>query len=291
MKHIIFSLYLTMGSLCPIAQVIPFATNEDGNIVIKGNINDTVPANFIFDTGGGLNVVSNKFFKKIKNSAIFQHYYSGFRHDGDRLDFEMYLLPSITIGNYKMQNVVLGVTSVLDDWSMDGIISLVSFENIPITIDYVQKQLRIETKSSLRKIETTAQVLPIKLHQFDHFSLDIFIPVCIDGRIKLDLEFDTGSSPGDIIINNRFLQALGIDTSKTKNATRLTPFSKKLLREYVATIDAVQYCGLQNRSLKKTRVDFKENIIYDGIIGAGYFIEIPFTIDIAKKRILVNQVR
>lgn len=31
--------------------------------------------------------------------------------------------------------------------------------------------------------------------------------------------------------------------------------------------------------------------IYDGIIGAEYFIEIPFTIDIAKKRILVEQVR
>jgi hypothetical protein len=165
----------------------------------------------------------------------------------------------------------------------------VNFEKVPITIDYLQKQLRIETKSSIKEIARAAQSLPIKLHQFGDLTLDIFVPVCVNGKIKLDMELDTGSEPNDILINSKFLQTLGVDTSKTKNSIQITPFSKKLFKRFVAIIDSVQFCGLQNEPLKNVRVDFKEDIIYEGLIGAGYFKEFPFTIDIANKRILVKR--
>lgn len=270
-----------------LCTMIDFTTNEEGNIVLNGYLNDTVPARFIFDTGGGLNVISNKSFQRLKGTAVFQHYYTGFRHDGDRLDLEVYKIPSLRVGGHKIKNALVGVTNVLDEWDMDGIVSLINFKTVPITIDYKQKQLRIETKSSATQIAKKAKSLPIKLHQFDDVSLDIFVAVCINGN-SLDMEFDTGSLMEDILVNSKFISALGIDTSKTKNSDFITPFTRQSFRRYVATIDSVQYCGLQHEPLRKVRIDFKENMIYEGIIGASYFEDLPFTIDIANKRILVQ---
>jgi len=280
-----FCLAITISSL---AQVIPFTTNEEGNIVVTGKINDTVPIKLIFDTGGGLNIISNKFFQKIKSTAVFQHCYTGFRHDGDRIDLEIYKVPSLAIGSYKMRDALVGVTTILDEWNMDGIISLINFEKTPITIDYRQKKLNIETSSQVKEIAKTAQSLAIKLHQFANISLDIFVAVCINGKQSLDMEFDTGSLPEDILVNNKFMNTLGIDTLKTRNSTFITPFTRGSFRRYVAIIDSVQYCGLKKNSLKNIRVDFKENMIYEGVIGAGCFQNIPFTIDIPNKRILVQ---
>ena len=286
MKTAALCLCLTT-TISSFAQVIHFTTNQEGNIVVKGDLNDTVQARFIFDTGGGLNVISDKFFQRIKGTAIFEHYYTGFRHDGDRLDLKVYKIPSLSVGSYKIKNALFGVTSVLDEWNMDGIVSLINFKTVPLTIDYKQKQLRIETRSSATQIAKTAQSMPIKIHQFEDVSLDIFVAVCINGN-SLDMEFDTGSLMEDILVNSKFISSLGIDTSKTKNSDFITPFTRQSFRRYVATIDSVHYCGLQHEPLRKVRIDFKENMIYEGIIGAGYFYDLPFTIDIANKRILVQ---
>lgn len=288
MKHSLLLLFIIASSTC-VAQVIPFSTNDEGYIIVSAKFNDSVDAKLVFDTGGGINVVSNNFFQKIKRGAQFQHYYTGFRHDGDRIDVEVYQVPSLNIGSFELKNVMVGVTAILDGWNMDGIISLINFEKTPVTVDYNKKKLIIETPTSLHKKARSAQTLPIKLHQFGNLSLDIFVPVCINGSTSLDMEFDTGSLPEDVIVNSKFLDVLRIDTSKTRNETIFTPFTSTSLRRYITTIDSVQYCSLIYPSLKNIRVDFKQNLIYDGIIGAGYFRELSFTIDIPNKRILVKR--
>jgi hypothetical protein len=283
-----FTILLCFLSTACFAQVIQFKLNEDSNIVVSGNFNDTLQANFVFDTGGGLNVISNKFFQKIKNTAVFQHYFTGFRHDGDRIDLEIYRFPSLSIGNYKIQNVQVGVTDLLDQWNMDGIVSLVNFAKQPITIDYCKRYLKIEPPNSIKTITKSSRQIPIKLHRFNDISLDIFVTVCIRGK-KLDLEFDTGSSPGDILINSKFLSQLGIDTTKTRNDNLFTPFSRRQFRRFVATIDTVNYCDLPFEPMRNIRVDFKQGLIFDGIIGAGYFKDRVITIDIASQKIWVKE--
>jgi hypothetical protein len=286
MKAIILvSCFLSTASF---AQVIPFTLNEDSNIVVKGKFNDSLQANLIFDTGGGLNVISNKFFQKLKNTAEFQHYFTGFRHDGDRIDFEIYKLPSLSIGNFKIKNVLVGVTELLDQWNMDGLVSLVNFSKQPITIDYRRLELKIESPASIKTIRKSSRQIPIKLHSFADISLDIFVTVCINGE-QLDMEFDTGSYPADILISSNFLRKLNIDTTQTRNENLVTPFSRKQIRRYVATIDSLGYCGLPYLLSRSVRADFKQGLIYDGIIGAGYFINKVITIDIASQKIWVSE--
>ena len=269
------------------AQVIPFSENEDGNIIIISKFNDSIQANMIFDTGGGLNVISNRFFQKIKNSAVFQHYFTGFRHDGDRIDFEIYKIPALSVGNFKLKNVLVGVTSLLDQWNMDGVISLINFTEQPITIDFDKRELRIETSASMKSIKATNQSIQIKVHRFEDISLDIFAPVCIRGE-KLDMEFDTGSLPDDILINSKFLNRLDIDTTLTRNENCYTPFSRQQFRQYIAKIDSINFCDLRYEPIKNVRVEFKQGLIYDGIIGAGYFKKLPITFDISAQKMWVK---
>ena len=285
MKQLVFALCVVSNAIS--AQVIPFSVNDEGNIIVKSGFNDSVAANLVFDTGGGLNVISEKFFQKIKNSAIFQHYFTGFRHDGDRIDFEVYKIPSLSIGSYKMRNVLVGVTKLLDEWTLDGVVSLINFEKQPITIDYAKRILQIESAASMKTIRANSHSVSIKAHRFTNISLDIFVPICIKNE-KLDLEFDTGSMPDDIVINSNFLSRLGIDTASTRNENRQTPFSGRQFRQYVAMIDSVNYCDLQTGPMRNTRVDFKQGLIYDGIIGTGYFKNLPITIDIPVQKIWVK---
>jgi hypothetical protein len=244
---------------------------------------------FLLDTGGGLTVLSNKVFQRFKSTMKNAGFFTGFRHNGERLDIELFSLPSISIGHHKVSNVKSGVYAPLDDYGIDGIISAKEFENQPFTINYQNNTVTIEDKSSLAVIESSAESIPITLHSQMDISLDIFVPLCLNDSIKIQAEFDTGSGHNLFLINPYFMNKLGIDSSSVSKGTEPVANTNRTLNLYFVMLPSYRYSCSPDLEAKNSNVTFKEDLIYEGLIGSAMFKDKILTIDIPNKRLLVRK--
>lgn len=281
------TLWLVFAAVCIGSgqTAIPLVINDGGYIFVKATLNDSITGNFLLDTGGGMHVLSGKYFEKVKNHAKSAGYFTGFRHNGERLDSEIYTLSAISIEGLRQEKPLVGYYAPLDEYGMDGIISLKMFENQPVTIDFKNKQLIIETKESLQKLEKNAEVIPFTVQQYRDKALDIFIKICING-VPIEAEFDTGSGYNSLIINPFFMEKLGI---KKEDCKEQIHDKEKNRKDYLTKIPAGTVCAVPGVNGKEVDVTFREGLIYEGLIGSGWFRGKKLTIDIPNRRMLVRE--
>ncbi|RJP62691.1 MAG: hypothetical protein C4543_01535, partial [Ignavibacteriales bacterium] len=127
MKNFLTVLLLTSTILFSQEQ-IPITINDYGLIFIKVKVNDE-SGTFLLDTGGGAHVLSNNFFKKIKGETDETGFYTGFRHNGERIDTKVYTANSISVGSLNQIEPKIGMYPPLDQYGIDGILSLMIFKN------------------------------------------------------------------------------------------------------------------------------------------------------------------
>lgn len=265
-------------------KAIPLEINNNGYIFVKAVLNDSITGNFLLDTGGGMHVLSGKYFERVKNTAKSAGHFTGFRHNGERLDGEMYTLSSLAIEGLRQENPYTGYYAPLDEYGMDGIISLKMFENQPFTIDFKNKQLVLETPESLKKLEKTAEMIPFTVQQYRDKALDIFIKVCVNG-VEVEAEFDTGSGYNTLMIHPFFMEQMGVK----KEDTRERIYDKeKNWKDYFAQLPAGTICAVPAVTGKDLSVMFREGLIYEALIGSGWFKDKALTIDIPNRRMLVR---
>ena len=291
MKPKLISLFFIWPLLhCLNAQEYPIHVTEQGYILVEVQLNEQTKANFILDTGAGLTVLSTKTFNQIKEVAKPEGYFTGFRHDADRIDGEIYKLPSLSIGDIKAKNIIIGVYPPLDDYGIDGLISLKFFENHPFTIDYVRQKLILLKEQELESLTKNMTVFPLSIHQHKDITLDIFISICLNDKVSLDAEFDTGSGHHTLLINPYFLKALQLDPNQLEESTYTTPISGKNLKDLTSNINKVSLCGDNNLvTQNKLAATFREGLIYEALIGSGLFKDRAISIDIPGKRFIVHQ--
>jgi len=172
-------------------EEIPITIFESGHILIPVTANDTVKGNFIFDTGGGIEIVSSKFFSRIEPGSIRVGIFTGFRSNGERIDLKIYRIPNIKIGTSVKDDVIIGIYPPLDEIGIDGLLSSKFFESIPVTIDFKNELLTIENKKSINKISDSGTTIPLFIQKHGRTGLDIFIDVNINDSINILSEFDT----------------------------------------------------------------------------------------------------
>ncbi|MBX7045176.1 MAG: aspartyl protease family protein [Ignavibacteria bacterium] len=270
------------------SQSIPAKINEYGFVFIPITINDSITANFLMDTGGGMNILSSGVFNKVKSSAKFRGFETGFRHDGERLDGKVYEIPSIQIGGYKVNDVIVGEYPPLDEYGIEGIISLKFFENKPFTIDFKNKKFVIENKKSMSKIRKHSEATPILLDVFSDWAIDMYINLIVNDSISLKAEFDTGSGFDHIIMNPQYLQSMGVDTSTAKKNPYTTPISKTHLTDYLVKVNSIKCEGISSGEIKNRQVTFRQNMIHQALIGSGMFKDKAITIDIPNRKMYVR---
>ncbi|MEP0273165.1 MAG: retropepsin-like aspartic protease [Ekhidna sp.] len=268
------------------AQVHPITILEEGHILVSLKVNDSIPANFILDTGAGITVMSSKFFNKISENSPPEGFFTGFRHDGDRLDGELFSVKSIDLGGYVRNDIVGGVYPPLDNYGIDGLLSMTFFKDKAFTIDYQNQKIRLLSDDELKSIAANSPSVPLSLNQKSDVSLDISIPICVNGEFTVDAEFDTGSGHELFLINPYFMNDLGIDSSKLTSSIYTTPISQKKLTDY-SSEQKLGICGTGSEYQKKS-VLFREGLIYEALIGSGLFSDKSITIDIPGKRFFVH---
>lgn len=273
-------------------ETIPFTQDRDGHILFKAMING-VEGNFMFDTGAGINVITKRFFDKLRHLTAEDGIYTGFRATGDRQDVKLYHAQELTIGK---NHFTAGPLTYVDlDWgSTDGIISLKNFEkDMIITIDYAAKTLTFspEGRFSALKKEATA-VFPIQLEDLRGMELNIFCRVRVNNKLTLQFCMDSGAGTGLLRINQLFLQDLHIDTTDTAHVRKITHESEfqKGYRNtiFITNIDHLAIDEAQAIDEVNPRAQFVEGLIYDGIMAPDWLGK-RITISIPDKEILVQR--
>ncbi len=271
------------------AQEHPFHLTSEGHILIQVTLNGEHKVNFLLDTGAGAIVFSSKTFEKIKNKATEEGYFTGFRHDGDRVDGVLYKGQSIAMGDYKKEDFLFGIYPPLDDYGIDGLISLKFFENQAFSIDFKNQKIKFLSPKQVNELAKDHSTLPLTLDRKGEVSLDISIPICLEGNQRVDAQFDTGSGYGSVILHPYFMNKLKLDPEEAKTSTYKTPISGKELKDSIFTLDWVGLCSDQGRlKMEDWSVVFREDMIHEALIGSELFKNARVTIDLASKRMVVE---
>lgn len=243
---------------------------KSGHVVVPVTVNDSIKGKFIFDTGGGIELVSTGFFKKIESESTRKGVFTCFKSDGERVDVNTYIVHRMQIGHLIESDVLIGVLPLLDEIGIDGLVSSKYVESIPVTIDYKNQVLTIEDQQSIDEISKTGTIMPIFLQKHGRTGLDIFIDVSLNDRIHILSELDTGHGFYPLWVNayykeqikesNALSDTLRIDKMCIKDANRLTMLHQE--------------------------ITMKNDLIYEGLVGAAFFKDGKLSIDIPNERII-----
>jgi predicted aspartyl protease len=267
-------------------NIIPFKLLNKGHILAQAVVNGTMKGNFLIDTGAGIHVFSKKFFDKLSSKQ--DGYYTAFRHNGEKLDFNLYKISSIRIGCLIQKEPHISFWEKLDEIGIEGIISAKLFEHQSVTFDFPNQQLIIETPKTLDDRGKKGYIVPIQLNQDRGKSLDIFGQFYLNDTVKVELEIDTGSG-NFITLHSRYMKDLAIYPSsknvETKKQADITGTEETI---YSTFLSGISLLDAPNIKLTGAEVTFKDNIIYDGLIGNGIWYGRQVTLDIPNRRIIVN---
>tara|TARA_R110002051_G_scaffold181774_1_gene251246 strand:+ start:14196 stop:15074 length:879 start_codon:yes stop_codon:yes gene_type:complete len=288
-KYFLIVLFITINNTL-YSQEYPITITEEGHIFIEVTLNKNTKANFILDTGAGAIILSQKTFNKIKDSAKKAGFFKGFRFDGDRIDSELYKISSLSVGNEKLTDVITGVYPPLDQYGVDGLLSLKFFENKPFTIDFKNKTISFLTRKQVKVLAKQNTNIPIMLEIHRNISLDMFIPLQINNKVLVNALLDTGSGFGALFVNQEFIKPLSLNPKEGKEAIYTNPISGKKLKDCVFPVESVKLLNT-NIKTKNTynKIIFREGIIYEALIGSKLFKDAKITIEIQNKNMIVQE--
>ena len=269
--------------------VIPIQIIPGGHILVKASING-VEGNFVFDTGGGLHVVTKKFADKLRNFPKQDGGFTGFRATGERIDADLYTAQLLTLDGFAVKSPTVAVIDA-NFGPIDGLISLMSFQQTPFTIDYEQKKLIIETDKSLAARKKAAKAtIPLQLERNRDKSLDIFAYFTLENKLTLQFLLDSGAGNNVFRFNAKNIPALGIDVNDTAKVKRIarrseidTSFQSSIYQTKVGSLAAKAAPMVKAEGINAS---FVEGLIYDGIVSINWLGKL-LTIDLAKSEMLI----
>lgn len=177
------------------------------HLIIQGK-----PGDFLFDTGGGITMLSEDFAKDI--SCNFWGRTTGYNMFGIREDGAHCDSLKITIGNVLLSPSNVGKIDFGDrfsgDKTPDGLLSLDAFEGKVITLDQKAGTLIIETPNSLAKRTKNLKAYPMRVsRECSGRCLSVFMGVPTKEGMSW-LLLDSGAG-GVSLISKEYAKAFGLN--------------------------------------------------------------------------------
>ena len=145
MKNIA-NILLILISAFSFAQKTPIQILPSGHITVKANI-DGKEGNFIFDTGGGINLFFDSFAKNFQQKSSY-NFLTAYRATGERMDIPLFESSKVEFANKKFTKIPYS-TFDLKLNGIDGLISLPMFSEI----DFNKKEIELTDFSNDKKIK------------------------------------------------------------------------------------------------------------------------------------------
>ena len=221
---------------------------------------ETLP--FILDTGGGFTIITPEVAKK--TSCVPFGRLTGFRHNGERIETQRCAKTTLRLGgmNVTVETAVFDLMAVLrqsgDLPLVGGLIALNMFEKIPITLDYANEKLIIESPASFKERISEMKPLSVRLsRQGGGASIDLFVEVeAKTGTIWLEL--DSGNN-GPVLLSKHAVTQLGLDTAQNNLSVMLNIIGLGPVKNEAVVSDT----------------------IYDGLLNAKFLNETVLTMDLS----------
>lgn len=265
--------------------VVPFKLSSNGHIIIKAKVNG-VEGNFVFDTGAGLNLLTKNFADKIENLESTNNFYTGHRATGEALEVDLWKSETLRIGEFQIKNPTFAVYDI--DFPFAGLISLTPFRENPITIDFTNKVLTIESEKSLQELKNAdVTEIPLQLSSDRGITLDIFTYILLDDDLKLQVGLDSGAGFDAYRFNSRYMDNLDIDSTNVESTFRKSAFKPEEGNYYYKANVAKMTTENGNIEVEDFKTTFVDGLIYEGIMGINWLGD-QITIDIPEKKLFVK---
>ena len=267
-------------------ETISFTLDVEGHLLIKASVNG-VEGNFMFDTGAGINLISRNFAQKIGKFEKEDSGFTGFRATGEQMYADIYKGANLRIGSlsdgtpeFAIINSGLG--------PLDGIISLLPFQDTPFTIDYNDKKIIFETQKSIKQRRAHGRIITLQTDNSRGRSLVFFTWVKINEKLKLQFLIDSGAGSNSFQINSRIIDTLHIDTMGAIKRMHKSEFNPLFVTEmYVAKVAQIDIMGQSALNKKNFKALFIKDFIYDGKMSLNWLGD-KLTIDLKKAELIIN---
>ncbi|MEZ4809941.1 MAG: retropepsin-like aspartic protease [Allomuricauda sp.] len=265
---------------------VPFVLTPEGHILIQAKVNG-VQGNFIFDTGAGINLFTQKFANTVGNLERTHHFYTGHRATGEALQGDLWNYQSLKIGDFDAGS---GQSVVYDfDFPIDGLIALAPFKDQPFTIDFENKALYLESPKSLEERYREKDFeMPIAITNDRDITIDISTAILVNDTLQLHVGLDSGAGFGVYRFNSRYMEDLGVDSTQVKKEFKPSYFDpEKGNMYYYVELEKLSNTG-KNTSTQHFDAIFIDGLIYEGIMGLDWIGQ-KITIDLPNQRLIVKK--
>ena len=263
---------------------IPFTQTKDGHIIIEAKING-IAGRFFFDTGAGVDLITKKFADKITDLEATDHFYTGHRGTGEALKVDLWNGKLLQIGDFNVPKIIVAVYDV--DFPLDGLISLTSFKDNAVTIDYENIVLIVESNKSLNDLLAGKHfTMPIQITNDRNIDISISTTIRLENKLVLDVGLDTGAGDNVFMFNSQYMDSLRIDKNSVKSKLRPSTFDPAKGNTYYFTTLSKLTDLNNNVTVSDFKATFIEGFIHEGNMSLNW-IGSKITIDIPKRRLVV----
>lgn len=237
------------------SQKIPFQLLPSGHIVVKANI-EGKEGNFIFDTGGGINLFFTDFAKDLKQKSSY-NFFTAFRATGERIDIPLFKSEEITFAGIKFKNTPYSTFDMKLD-GLNGLISLPMLKDKDFIIDFNKKEIELVPIDPLKNKKS----FDIQLSTQADNSIDIFTYIQLNNEYKIQVMLDSGAGNNSFWLSDKLIPLLKIDKEKLKLTERKSEFNENVVTKYYSgTINSISN---EYATLKDPNVVFVDGLIYEG---------------------------
>lgn len=224
---------------------------------------------FLFDTGGGVSVISPEFAKASGCTPWGQ--VTGFRMTGEREDFPRCDDVTFDVAGVPLKAPIAGVFDIMalapkTGPRLDGSLGLDIFAGRVVTLDVAARTLTIETPESLRARVRQATEIPVRVvRDAEGVALSVDAGVPTPSGMAW-MEMDSGND-GSFVIANHVASLFHVQPGQ------------KQAQPVALTLGT----GIHVDGTARTG-----NLIMDGNIGEQFFSKYRVTFDLATSRLWVS---
>ena len=243
------------------AQKIPINILPSGHIIVKANI-DGKEGNFIFDTGGGINLFFDNFASEFGQDSSY-NFLTAYRATGERVDAPLFKNKEITFAGRKFIDVPYSTF----DMTIEGIdgISLQMFNETDFIIDFENKEITLTDLSDDRE----SKIFDIELNTHADKATDISTYVTLNNKYKIQVILDSGAGKNSFWLSDKFISVLGIDKSELEISEKKSEFDDSIITKfYRGSIGSISN---EYARLDQPKVLFVEGLIYEGKTSIDWF--------------------
>ncbi|WP_413532006.1 hypothetical protein [Empedobacter brevis] len=261
MKRLILTLFLIISTQL-YSQKAPIQVLPSGHIIVTANI-DGKAGNFIFDTGGGINLFFENFAKDFKQKSTY-NFLTAYRATGEKIDAPLYENNEVLFAGKKFLKVPYSTFDMKIE-GIDGLISLQMFHDTDFIIDFNKNEIELTDFSTNKNLKS----FDIQLSTNADKSIDIFTYITLNDKYKIQVLLDSGAGNNSYWLSDKLISVLELDKAKLEVSEKKSEFDEKLTTKfYRGNINSISN---QYFTLKDPKVVFVEGLIYEGKTSINWF--------------------